>query len=136
MKAITLIRLTDLILVFITLPFTIVLFALILILSFFHCPSPIFSQLRVGKNKKVFRIYKFRTLPVNVNPNLPTHTLHDVKLSAFYSFLRLSRLDELPQLLNIIRGELSLVGPRPCLTTQDSIIDLREKNKIFKVCQA
>ena len=132
-KAITLIRLTDLILVFITLPFTIVLFALILILSFFYCSSPIFSQLRVGKNKKVFRIYKFRTLPVNVNPNLPTHTLHDVKLSAFYSFLRLSRLDELPQLLNIIRGELSLVGPRPCLTTQYSIIDLREKNKIFKV---
>lgn len=89
----------------------------------------IFKQIRVGKNRKVFKIYKFRSMYIDTDPDMPTHkldnaTLHITKVG---SFIRKTSLDELPQLFNIFIGQMSFVGPRPALWNQDDLIAEREK---------
>lgn len=89
----------------------------------------LFKQERMAQNKKSFRIYKFRTMRIDTPHNMPTHLLAnaDSYITPVGHFLRKTSLDELPQLVNIVKGEMSIVGPRPCLMKQDDLISERDK---------
>ncbi len=89
----------------------------------------IFKQRRVGKDKKEFMIYKFRTMKMDTPKDVPTHLLEDPNshITKVGDFLRKFSLDELPQLINIIKGDMSIVGPRPALYNQYDLIAERDK---------
>lgn len=110
----------------------IILFPIFIIISIcikIDDPGKIFfKQKRVGKNLKPFYIYKFRSMKTNT-PDCPTHLLKNPEqyITKVGKFLRTTSLDELPQILNILKGEMSIVGPRPCLFSQNDLI--KERNK-------
>lgn len=89
----------------------------------------IFKQKRVGKNKTHFNIYKFRTMKIDTPKEMPTHLLEDPDLyiTKVGKFLRKTSLDELPQLFNIIKGDMAVIGPRPALWNQYDLIEERDK---------
>ena len=118
-------------LIFILSPFLI----LISIIILFDDGFPIiFKQNRIGKDNKHFKIYKFRTMK-NGTSDIPTEHLvyHKNLYSRIGPFLRKYSLDELPQLYNIIKGDLYFIGPRPALHNQDDLIKLRTKKNIHKL---
>lgn len=88
----------------------------------------IFKQIRVGKDKKPFKIYKFRSMWTET-PDVPTHLLSDPNLfiTKVGAFLRKTSIDEVPQLINILKGDMSFVGPRPSLFSQKDLIEERDR---------
>lgn len=104
-----------------------ILLALLIVLT--SKGSPLFLQKRVGKNKKLFTILKFRTMYKNTAKDIPTHLLEDPNrfLTPIGKVLRKLSLDELPQLFNIFAGQMSFIGPRPALWNQDDLVKLRDR---------
>lgn len=127
-----LIRLVDFVASFAGLIILSPLLLVIVILCFFDTKSPFFLQKRVGKCHKIFTLIKFRTMSV-ATESLPSHMIGDQSITGFGKYLRHFKLDELPQLVNVLKGDMSLVGPRPCLPEQSELISLRNANGIFEV---
>ena len=101
----------------------------------FTSPGPIlFKQRRIGKDNVEFEIYKFRTMRIDT-PNVPTHLLENPEqwITPVGKFLRKTSLDELPQLFNILKGEMSIVGPRPALYNQIDLRDMRTAVGVHKL---
>lgn len=103
---------------------------LIFLIGLFHNRSPLFIQERVGYRQNLFLLIKFRTLPIDTK-SVPTHHLDQSMIKPYGKFLRTTKLDELPQLINVLKGDMSIVGPRPCLVTQLKLKNEREKREIF-----
>lgn len=91
----------------------------------------LFKQKRIGKNKAYFHILKFRTMSIDTPSDMPTHMLSnpDQYITKAGKFLRKTSLDELPQIINILKGEMAVIGPRPALWNQDDLIAERDKYK-------
>ena len=106
------------------------LYLIIIIAVFIDDPGPIFfSQKRVGKNKKIFNLHKFRSMKMSTPHDVPTHMLENPEqyITRVGRFLRKSSLDELPQIWDIFIGKMSIIGPRPALWNQDDLIAERDK---------
>ena len=126
------IRIFDFLFSLIGLIFLSPLLVLIFLIGLIDNGSPLFIQSRVGYNLKSFSLIKFRTMPMGVRL-AGTHLIKDIKLTSFGNFLRRTKLDEIPQFLNVLFGDMSLVGPRPCLFNQKKLISERKKRGVFKV---
>ena len=126
------IRIFDFLFSFIGLVFLSPLIILIFFIGLFENGSPLFIQKRVGQKLKPFSLFKFRTMPKGVR-SAGTHLIKTIQLSSFGLFLRRTKIDEIPQLLNVFLGNMSLVGPRPCLFNQRKLINERKKRGVFKV---
>ena len=106
------------------------LFLLLIICIKLDSKGPVlFKQRRIGKGKKEFYILKFRTMRIDTPKDMPTHLLEDPEMyiTKVGKFLRKTSLDELPQIINIIKGEMSIIGPRPALWNQYDLIKERDK---------
>jgi len=108
------------------------LLLLLILLGFFDTGSPIFRQERVGRHQQSFSLIKFRTMRVNT-PSVGSHLAAADAITPLGKFLRRSKLDELPQFWNVLKGDMSLVGPRPCLFNQIELIEERAKRSVFAV---
>jgi len=108
-----------------------ILFILIII-GYFDTGSPIFRQERVGKGKEPFYLVKFRSMQMDA-PSVATHLASALSITVFGGFLRKSKLDELPQLWNVLNGDMSLVGPRPNLFNQEELIAERDSKGVYAV---
>lgn len=121
-------RFIDLLLSFLAIAALSPIFLIISIIIFLFDNGPIFFvQDRVGKNGSTFKFYKFRTMPVD-SPQLPSDQIKKIEIGMIGRILRRTNLDEIPQLINIIAGQMSIVGPRPCLPEQEELITLRKAN--------
>lgn len=103
---------------------------ILFLVGLFDTGSPLFVQERVGRHQRPFRLVKFRTMKVSTR-SVATHLASADDITPFGRFLRRSKLDELPQLWNVLKGEMSLVGPRPCLFNQTVLIGERERRDVF-----
>lgn len=124
-------RLFDLTLAVTGLIVTSPLLVLLTVVGLFDTGSPLFRQTRVGWNKKPFTLVKFRTMGQGT-AEVGTHLADASAVTTFGKFLRRTKLDELPQLWNVLKGEMSLVGPRPCLLSQNELIEARERLGVFE----
>ena len=126
------IRLLDIVFSFLILILLFPLLILIFFFGFLDNSFPLFLQKRVGLNLKNFTLIKFRTMKTGTL-SVGTHLIESSNITRFGYFLRKFKLDELPQLLNVFMGHMSLVGPRPCLPNQRKLIIERKKRGIYKV---
>ena len=118
---------TALIATIVFMPFIILPIAVIIKLT---SKGPVlFKQKRIGQNKKFFYVLKFRTMRIDTPKDVPTHQLKNPEqyITPIGRFLRKTSLDEVPQLFNILKGEMSIIGPRPALWNQDDLIAERDK---------
>lgn len=126
------IRVFDLVFSLLGLLFGFPVLLLLVLIGLFDTGSPIFRQERVGRNKKLFTLVKFRTMRKDT-ASVATHLASSSSITKFGHFLRKTKLDELPQLWNVLKGDMSLVGPRPCLPNQLELIAERDHRDVFTV---
>ena len=123
-------RFIDIVLSFLGIIILSPLFLILIIAIHVDSPGPIlFKQKRVGIHKKHFNILKFRTMRIDTPKDMPTHLLANPEqyITKVGKFLRKTSLDELPQMINILRGDMSIIGPRPALWNQYDLIEERDK---------
>lgn len=123
-------RILDLLLASLGLLATSPLLALLFLAGLFDTGSPLFLQQRVGRHQRPFVLLKFRTMRPQT-ASVATHLVDPAAVTRWGAFLRRTKLDELPQLWNVLKGEMSLVGPRPCLTNQKELIAERDARGVF-----
>jgi O-antigen biosynthesis protein WbqP len=126
------IRLFDMLFSFLGIIILSPLLIILLVIGYFDTGSPLFRQHRVGRNKVSFQLLKFRSMHINTL-SVPTHLANASSLTKYGTFLRKSKLDELPQLFNVLVGHMSLVGPRPNLLNQEDLIKIRESLGVYKL---
>lgn len=124
------IRLFDFIFSFLGLLFGFPILMILFLLGLIDTGSPLFRQERVGRNQKPFMLIKFRTMRLNT-ASVASHLAATDAITPLGGFLRRTKLDELPQLWNVLKGEMSLVGPRPCLLNQTELIVERALRGVF-----
>lgn len=107
-------------------------FLLVFIFGLFDTGSPIFIQERVGRNKRPFKLIKFRTMSIETK-SVASHLAKNSSITMLGGFLRKTKIDELPQLINVVKGEMSLVGPRPNLFNQEDLIRERDALGVYDV---
>ena len=127
-----LIRLIDIIASFTGLIILSPFILIIAIILYFEHSKPLFIQIRVGRNQAQFRLVKFRSMSPKA-ADLPTHEVSADLITKTGKIIRATKLDELPQLWNVLKGEMSLVGPRPCLPTQEELINERQALDVFNL---
>ncbi|KAB1459206.1 sugar transferase [Vibrio panuliri] len=125
-------RIIDFIAAFLGLTILSPIFLAVTILGFFDTGSPIFIQTRVGKNQREFRLIKFRTMAKDTE-SVASHLASKSAVTKLGNILRKTKIDELPQLINVLKGEMSLVGPRPNLFNQTELMDERQKLGVYDV---
>ncbi|MFZ5841756.1 MAG: sugar transferase [Pseudomonadota bacterium] len=128
----TSIRLLDVLLASIGLLLLWPLLALITVVGYFDTGSPLLRQQRVGRGERIFTLVKFRTMRVGT-PHVATHLATATAITPIGAVLRRLKLDELPQLWNVLCGDMSLVGPRPCLPNQRELIEERQRYGLYAV---
>jgi len=128
------IRLVDIVISIFAITFLFPFFVCAFILSLIDTKSPIFLQSRIGLHGEVFTLYKYRTMNISTPGNIPTHEISSHEsVSKIGSFLRTYKIDELLQFFNVIKGDMSIVGYRPCLPTQTHLIQERKKFELDKI---
>ncbi len=125
-------RLIDFLAAFFGLLFLWPILLIVVIIGLFDTGSPVFIQTRVGKNKQPFKLIKFRTMSVDTK-SVASHLANNASITKFGSILRKTKIDELPQLINVVKGDMSLVGPRPNLFNQEELIAERDKLGVYDV---
>lgn len=105
---------------------------ILIVLGYFDTGSPLFVQERVGRNKKPFILFKFRTMAVDT-ASVASHLASSASITRLGAGLRKTKLDELPQLWNVLKGDMSLVGPRPNLFNQSELIAERDSRAVYTV---
>lgn len=125
------IRILDVLLAIFGLAIGAPLMILLVLFGLFDTGSPFFKQERVGRNQQPFILWKFRTMRLGT-ASVATHLADASAITPLGSFLRRTKLDELPQLWNVLRGDMSLVGPRPCLFNQEALISARAARGVFE----
>lgn len=123
-------RLLDILFASLGLLFSSPLLLIIFLIGLFDTGSPLFRQRRVGRRQKPFTLVKFRSMKTGT-ASVATHLASSSAITPFGHFLRRTKLDELPQLWNVLKGEMSLVGPRPCLPSQTDLISARNALNVF-----
>lgn len=108
------------------------LLLILVLMGFFDTGAPLFKQERVGRKQKPFTLFKLRTMTVDT-ASVASHLASRSSITRYGQFLRKTKLDELPQLWNVLKGDMSLVGPRPCLFNQDELITERNLRGVFDV---
>jgi O-antigen biosynthesis protein WbqP len=126
------IRLLDALLAAVGLLVFMPLFLILMTIGLLDTGSPFFRQTRVGRCQQPFTLWKFRTMRPGTT-SIATHLADASDVTPFGRVLRRTKLDELPQLWNVVRGEMSLVGPRPCLLNQEELIAERTARDVFSV---
>ena len=125
-------RILDFIFSFFGLLFAFPFLIILTVIGYFDTGSPIFIQKRVGRNQKPFNLVKYRTMTVGT-ASVASHLASSSSITKFGKFLRKTKLDELPQLWNVLKGEMSIVGPRPNLFNQEELITEREALGVYNV---
>ncbi|HAS6158953.1 TPA: sugar transferase [Vibrio vulnificus] len=126
------IRLLDFFAAFFGLLFLWPILVVVTVIGLFDTGSPIFVQERVGRNRKPFKLVKFRTMSVDTQ-SVASHLASTSSITKLGAFLRKTKIDELPQLINVLKGEMSLVGPRPNLFNQEELIKERDALGVYNV---
>ena len=126
------IRFFDFVFALLGLIFGSIIFLVLTLLGLFDTGSPIFRQERVGRHKRPFTLVKFRTMRLDT-ASVASHLASSASITPLGYFLRRTKLDELPQLWNVLKGEMSLVGPRPGLFNQEELIEARERFGVYAV---